>query len=693
MKVLKVMLSLFILVGSMVGFIGLSKAQETQKEKHAVLVVVPGLSLDHFFRVMETNVDSLWKGASAIALNRLTGGGKTPLNETLTLSSGKRSTGRDLVQTDELLFMETSNKYENVYTLPYLKKNTPITGTNEEKRLAELLMARGVHVSFTGHSDTATSRHQTAPFFTVDKEGKTNGNREISVVKDDGSPGGYRMDGTNTREWVEKVEARYPLTWTVVEWGDLYRDQTATEETVSRLAQFLSELRQTGTTVFLLGTDPGVSKGIGNDKMVPFVKWEEDDDTEGAWYSPTVRQPFLGSSLDAAPTFLDYYRIPVPNTWHGRPLEEGKRYRDPAGNMQAAVNGAAHIFQTRGPVLSTYVLLLALLLIVTFLYWKYNNKLGRAKPRVVQTAITAGMVSPLSFIGAAAVFGRNITSVALYSSVVVVFSIIIALLLVHFGKFRLVWLTSCLTLVVLTGDLLLGAPLMKHSYLGYDPLIGARYGGIGNELGGFYAAAAVVFLEPWAGRKNKQWIVSGMAVVFLIILGSAYLGQNAGVTLASGFMFAALLRESGLCKRWGKRYGLVLIVVVFFLLIGMLWLLQQAGGASHIGSAFQLALSGEWQELYTLIERKLAMNRKIIIHSNWTKLLVTSYLLAVIYMITERSPALSNSQKSVLRAGGIGSIFLLILNDSGAVAASTSMFYLLCARSLWLFQTAKKKGM
>lgn len=49
----------------------------------------------------------------------------------------------------------------------------------------------------------------------------------------------------------------------------------------------------------------------------------------------------------------------------------------------------------------------------------------------------------------------------------------------------------------------MGGPLMKRSYLGYDPIIGARYYGIGNEFMGVYIGATLLFISHFLQMKKN----------------------------------------------------------------------------------------------------------------------------------------------------------------------------------------------
>ncbi|SDI37077.1 hypothetical protein [Alteribacillus bidgolensis] len=693
----KTIFFLWIILIVIVSFPFLSEAKE-EENTHVVLVLVPGLSSEGFFELMEQEDDKLWINASAIMLNRVTEGRISPLSETLTLSSGMPATSSNkMFHPLEVQF--PINTFENQYTLPafkqYKNENKQTTHQAEIGMLGEILQTNNVHSSFIGHSDFYQETFSFAPFFTVDKLGETAGNREAGVKKEEEAPGGYVMDVEQIVEQIKKVQQQYASTWTVVEWGDIYRQNHPSspsskkeKEVFGELRQFITELRTSDHPIFLLGMAPpskSIEQGL---KMVPFVKWDQHLPVSSAFYSPTVKQQYLGSSLDVAPSFLKTFGLEAPRKWNGNYLISEEK-QGIAHEMKKETAGAAHIHVTRASVLSTYITLLVILLVAGFLYWKGNKQNSTAATFVLKSAVLAGMISPISFTLAPLIFGRGVVSVPLYFAAVSFFSIGSGALAARWGKQRTVWIVSLAMLAVLSLDLFLGAPLIQRSYLGYDPLIGARYGGIGNELGGFFTAAAILFLEPfWKERSKIIWV---WILVFLIILGASIFGKNAGVMLASGLMFFTLVLKTTTSTKFHPKRLILNGVCVFLGLLGLLWVFQQFGEMSHIGGAFQLMLQGEWGEILSIISRKMQMNVKIIMHSNWTKLLLTSYVIAALYLLFESAQTLQPSQQDVLRAGAMGSVFLLLLNDSGAVAASTSMFFLLCARYVWSFDKSQHK--
>ncbi|MFB4166039.1 hypothetical protein ACE1TI_20125 [Alteribacillus sp. JSM 102045] len=661
---------------------------------HAVLILVPGLSIEGFFELMEQEDVELWTNASAIALNRVTEGRVSPLSETLTLSSGTPAVSNEETF-HPLMFKHKMNDFENKYVISnfaeYKNENKKTTHQAEIGILGDILQSNGVHTSFIGHSDFYQESFSFAPFYTVDKLGETSGNRDAGVKAEKNAPGGYVMDPENIAAWIRDVELQYSSTWTVVEWGDLYRQNHPSaineNEVFIQLFKLIEELNKDGHPIFLLGSSPppeSVEKGF---KMVPFVKWDDQEAEKSNFlFSQTVKQPYLGSSLDAAPSILETFGLKGPKKWNGNPLIINKKHGTP-NDMKSETAGAAHIHVTRTSILSAYITLLVILLVAGFVSWKRNKHNSTTASFLLKSAVLAGMISPLSFILAPLLFGREAISVPLYCAAVSLFSVGSGALAAKWGNQKTVSIVSCIMLVVLTVDLFMGAPLIQRSYLGYDPLIGARYGGIGNELGGFFAAAAILSLTPMLEKDQK--FIRGWVLIYLIILGSPHFGKNAGVTLASGLMFFTLVFRKRSFKNLKLKHVVLSGTSVFLGLMGLLWVFQQFGEVTHIGSAFQLVLHGDWGELQSIILRKMQMNIKIIMHSNWTKLLLTSYAIAALYLLFEKTNTLRRSQQDVLRAGAVGSVFLLLLNDSGAVAASTSMFYLLCARYVWSFNKSR----
>lgn len=99
---------------------------------------------------------------------------------------------------------------------------------------------------------------------------------------------------------------------------------------------------------------------------------------------------------------------------------------------------------------------------------------------------------------------------------------------------------SGLTTIILFDMAVFNQFLIKNSLLGYDPIIGARFYGIGNEYMGVLVGASLItisiFFEKF-GFKNIILLPFALAVVF--IMGNPMMGANVGgtITISAYFYF------------------------------------------------------------------------------------------------------------------------------------------------------------
>ena len=74
------------------------------------------------------------------------------------------------------------------------------------------------------------------------------------------------------------------------------------------------------------------------------------------------------------------------------------------------------------------------------------------------------------------------------------------------GEHRRIRSLGAAQTVVLVVDVLLGAPIIKNSILGYDPIVAARFYGIGNEYMGVLIGTTLIgttgLLDRWALRLS-----------------------------------------------------------------------------------------------------------------------------------------------------------------------------------------------
>ena len=108
-------------------------------------------------------------------------------------------------------------------------------------------------------------------------------------------------------------------------------------------------------------------------------------------------------------------------------------------------------------------------------------------------------------------------------------------------------------------DGLLGGHLIRQSFLGYDPIIGARYYGIGNEYMGVVIGAVLLMVAAWLEwkRPTGRWVKIGTAFLFVFLVlyfAAPFWGTNAGGALAASAGFGV-----GVCPLFSLADGLAFL--------------------------------------------------------------------------------------------------------------------------------------
>ncbi len=680
---------------------------------HLTLVVVPELSLEDI-EFLSADNESFWDEVSMTGINVKAAGPSSYINEAVTLSTGSRGTGvaewnaynrgEKVLSTGSLSAEGQYRKLQGTDPVSPIihplihslsDKNTLESFGSKPGLLGGLLEENGIKTNVAGTSDYEEEKVRYGSLFTMNEKGEARGQLNEGMVKVPHAPGGWKVDREALTEWLEKARQENEKSFSVIEWGEFYRfhkdkenmdpswQRSYQQQLRKELQTFLVALRNNEQNFMVLGVT--VPKEL-NDKgyrIAPVALWEKGQQHGLPLYSHTTRQAFISSNVDIVPTILSYFQIEVPGELTGSPLTRKKIEGEEDGReaMFAHFDWLAVIYSTRPEVLLSYIILLAFLLFSSFLYvWKKREDSSKAR-YLLPGVLLGGMSSPFWFL----VTPVLLKSISFYWYVGLIFllSFLTGLLLAVRSE-KGVWLSSLLLFIMVSFDLLLGSPLMQRSYLGYDPLIGARYYGIGNEYAGFYVISAL-FIIHYCLRK-KLWKSGGfLAILTLFFLGASFLGSNAGATLSAGLMFSYLFFQL-LFPSAGKLKKLALTGGALIGALSFLKVMQLAGPVTHIGDAFKQLEAGNFSYILEIMIRKAEMNIKILRYSNWTTLFVTSYVVAALLLIKGKFKLWDDRDKVVIKGGAAGSIFLLLLNDSGVTAAATSMFFLICGALIWKLQ-------
>lgn len=406
----------------------------------------------------------------------------------------------------------------------------------------------------------------------------------------------------------------------------------------------------------------------------------------GLLTSPTTRRSGLVANVDLAPTILHFYNLERPASVAGRVVTSHPGSDFPALlRMEKRINATSLFRRKVIPVfVNIAALLFPLLLTGAFLLRKLPF------PFWLRTRVRAGLVFALLCLSALPLALHLASQLSLNSLwgfclAALGFTLLLALL----SRGRPQWprlasrpliLPLLLFTLLIPLDLCAGAPLVKNSVLGYDPMLGARYYGIGNELAGLLLGSALgLFLWQGQERKNQtrpSWAF-GFYLLFMVLLTHPRLGANFGAGLTA-LMMALILspppRRSILLPRRLSR-ALFSIILFGAVLFTADYFLGRPESQSHFGLLFKDYHARGLTAVTEIILRKLQVNLRLL-STRWAWLLLSALLtFAVAFFI---SPGLPRRFFYTALGGGLTG---LLFNDSGFVFAAL-FFYPLAVTGL-----------
>ncbi|WP_186293158.1 hypothetical protein [Brevibacterium aurantiacum] len=265
---------------------------------------------------------------------------------------------------------------------------------------------------------------------------------------------------------------------------------------------------------------------------------------------------------------------------------------------------------------------------------------------------------------------------------------------------------SLLSFLILSADLITGSHLQGNSLLGYNPIVGGRYYGLGNQGAAIFIVSLFIFLGlaiSWLRAKGHRRMVFVLPLVLgllaVFVSGNPSWGAKFGgtiATLASLLVLLALVSRVRLSIFRLMLIGLASLAV----LIGIAFLdwLREPGARSHFGNFFDQIVTGEALQV---VGRKLGANLHIMQINPALAIVTPLAVIAILFFLryllhfpsiapTGRAGRLANKWRGRLPqvfwdqdvhfgflAAVTGMAVGLVLTDSGIAVPSTGAMVLL----------------
>lgn len=287
-------------------------------------------------------------------------------------------------------------------------------------------------------------------------------------------------------------------------------------------------LRQTDpSTDAVLVVSPIASSGLG------IATLRAPDVDSGLLRSATTRRAGYVYLADVAPTVLRLLGQEQPRDVEGRAFDVSPATGDRVGDLIDQARDAA----TRDERLPVVVpLLIAFLVLLTAATRWPHRCPGWMRPLLRPAAIGAIGLVPGTFL--ASLVPPAHTSGLIYALVVVATGVVTGVAGWLADRFRpglgpFVGVGSLLLLI--TVDVLLGAPLQVNTVFGYSMAVAGRFTGLGNLAFALFGAVVVAFgvlLFDRYGRRALPWI-GALFVVAVLVDGLPMLGADVGGVVAT----------------------------------------------------------------------------------------------------------------------------------------------------------------
>ena len=557
--------------------------------------------------------------------------------------------------------------------------------------LGDCLHAAGKKTAVIGNAD-ANQINREAAAMLADSRGEIDfGQVGTAVLTSEPMfPYGVRLHKELVWQTFQELYAKSDVL--LIDWGDTARldnyrtqlreqvakqlEQAVFRDVVWLLERLTAALQQDDVLLLVAAVPPSAAAGAGSLGFVaamggPFLPGH-------LLTSATTQRAGLAAVTDLAPLVLARMGIPQPTEMLGRPLQ-----RAGSGNVQdllAMQRAIDNIYRLRPPLLRFYVLCQIIFVLGSLV----NLFLHIVPVKYFESALLGLLAFPLLLLYLP--LAQLPPTVGFIVSTAAAAAVVVLLQTLTAGPVECFAVIACSTSLSLLVDIVRDAQLMKVSVLGYDPVSGARYYGLGNEYMGILVGTTVLGVTALLTLlpHRRQWLLGLTGLLFagvVLLMVAPGGGANFGGTLTALAAFAAVLAVLLRYRfYWKSCLVIILTAAVFAGLAVAVNMYSPAHLQSHLGRTLVLLQQQGWQALKEIIIRKGTMNLKLFRYSQWSRvLLVFLGVLAVLFYRPRGVLVDINKMYPDLTAGFIGiivgSVTAFVANDSGVVAAATTLLY------------------
>ena len=510
-------------------------------------------------------------------------------------------------------------------------------------------------------------------------------------------PYGIGTDYKKLREETKRLYESSDLLF--VELGDTFRldeyKENLNKNTYAKMKRMVyseankyiaSTLKMAGDndTIYIIGSFPSRLDYKNNRRLAPVIRIDKSEKGSGLLETSTTRRKGVIANIDLGVDILN--RFGLKNKFmNGRviksvPMENSFEY------LQKDYKKIIAISSIRMSIINIYVtIIVASWIICALALWKKEKIPQKHRGKVLNVLkefVKLGLIMPLAFLTAPILQARTEPGVALSIIAATIVYYLAGRVLFENDDMKQICLFASAMIAIIVVDSALYTPLMESNIMSYDPMIGARYYGIGNEYEGVTIGSAIIAFAILLEHKSiKRWMV--VPFLLLVLFTSAYpaMGANVGGAISECVAYIVFILLIYDIKIDLKKALMILLatggLVVAFAIADI-----ALGLGSHLGNFVNQILANGPMEIVNVFARKIEMNVKLAQTTVWVNILLAGLaILALIIFRPNKNFAAMKAKYPLIYKGYlsimVGCIVTLFVNDSGIISSATDSIYLL----------------
>lgn len=570
--------------------------------------------------------------------------------------------------------------------------------------LGDTLSSNGKKIGILGNSDYYDMvtgqeiRNRDFALMVMDSRGRIEeGNVDFMNKKDQSFPFGISTDYDKLKDETKKYYAK--TDFLMINLGDTFRlDEykvNLNSKTYARMKyrvynkvsdylEYVFKMAGKNDTIYILGSFPSKLDYANNRRLAPLVRFDMSESGKGLLLSSTTRRAGVFANLDLGVDILNRFGL-KNKEMVGRQLTN-KTMDNRDDYMTKEYKKIVAISSIRMTIINIYVAVISVSWILGALaLWQRDKLPKKHKKKILnflKEMVKLGLIMPLAFLSAPILRPGSQAQVTLSIVFMTVLLYILGSRIFKNDDLKQVGFYSILMILLIVVDSVISTPLMQSNIMSYDPMIGARYYGIGNEYEGATIGSAILGIAILLEYKKipKLWVA---IFLFAVLITSAYpsMGANVGGAISESIAYIAFfLLICGVKIDFKKS---VLVVAITALIVAVFATADiMLGMGSHLGNFVVQVFRNGPMEIVTVFARKIDMNIQLAQTTVWVNILLVGLLILgfTIFRPNRHFSYMKERYKIVYDgylAIMVGCVVTLLVNDSGIIAAATDSIYLL----------------